>query len=220
MKNVIAIDGPSASGKGTLARTLAQHLNFAYLDTGAVYRAVSLYYLAHFGTQIDEQNAQAAATYIRDHFQMSLLNDPALRTEDVAQMTSKLSSLPPVRAILLELQRDFAKTPPKPKLGAVLDGRDIGTVVCPDARLKLFVTASPEVRAQRRTKELQNKGISTSYEAVLHDMVERDVRDKTRNIAPTIPAKDAIILDTSLMNADEVLKRALDLAANAGIFIA
>jgi cytidylate kinase len=132
-------------------------------------------------------------------------------------MTSKLSSLPPVRAILLELQQNFAASPPQPARGAVLDGRDIGTVVCPNAHLKLFVTASPEIRAQRRTKELQQKGISTNYEAVLHDMVERDVRDKTRNIAPTVPAEDAIILDTSLMNADEVLKHALDLAANVGI---
>lgn len=217
MSFIIAIDGPSASGKGTLARALAAHLHFAYLDTGAVYRAVAHSYLEKYGPTIDLDAGVKEAILIRDHFDAKILENPALRTEEVAQMTSKLSSFPEIRAILLELQHNFAHNPPKPARGAVLDGRDIGTVVCPNATLKLFVTASTESRAIRRTKELQNKGISVIYADVLRDMAERDMRDKTRVISPTLPAEDAIILDTSHLTAADVFAKALELAKMRGI---
>lgn len=209
---VIAIDGPAASGKGTLARKLAAELNFAHMDTGAVYRAASLY-LSRAGWDLNENAAAKAAQYVRENLTMDMLSDPALRSDDIGTLTSKLSAIPEVRAILLDTQRDFANNPPQPYKGSVLDGRDIGTIVCPEAPVKLYVTASAEIRSQRRLKELQNRGLSATYDAVLKDMQERDLRDMNRDIAPLRPASDSVVLDTSDLTPDQALKQALEIVA-------
>ncbi len=208
---IIAIDGPSASGKGTLARCLAQRLGFALLDTGATYRSVARTLLAGGFSPDDQDKAIEIADETSRTLRHEDLADPALRTEDVSRATSKISAIPGVRAAMTALQRRFAEQPPAGFGGAVLDGRDIGTVVCPDAPVKLFLTASPETRAQRRYKELQSKGIVATYEAVLADMRERDARDGSRETAPMKPAGDAVILDTSGLGEDDVLQRALDI---------
>ena len=214
--NIIAIDGPSASGKGTLARRLADSLHYAYLDTGAVYRLVALQVLNNGHDPAEADKAIAAAREVELAFEPEQLQNPDLRNDHVAQATSKASAHPAVRAILMDIQRNFAAHPPlipgKPPFnGAILDGRDIGTVVCPDAALKLFVTASPEIRAKRRFKELQSKGFTTTYDAVLQDMCERDARDSERTTAPLKPAEDAVLLDTSDLTADKALEKALHL---------
>lgn len=206
---VIAIDGPSASGKGTLAKRLAEALNFGYLDTGAIYRLVAKAVLDQGGAPENRADAIKAAEAIRAVFDPAQLENPDLRRDEVAQATSKASAHPEVRALLMAIQRDFAYDTARP--GAVLDGRDIGTVVCPEASLKLFVTASPEIRATRRFKELQNKGFETTYEAVLQDMRERDARDSGRTTAPLKPAEDAVLFDTSDLTADKALEKALHL---------
>lgn len=213
MPAVIAIDGPSASGKGTLARRLADTLGYGYLDTGAVYRLVALDILTHQGQPDRAEDAIAAAGRVQAVFHPGLLQNPDLRRDDVAQATSKASAHPQVRSLLMDIQRGFARDPARP--GAVLDGRDIGTVVCPDAQVKLFVTASPEIRAERRFKELQSKGFQTTYEAVLQDMRERDARDSGRTAAPLKPAEDAILFDTSDLTADKALEKALHLVRQA-----
>lgn len=206
---IIAIDGPAASGKGTLSRKLAAHLNFAHLDTGALYRGVAYRALEHGGAGDDEAaNIQAAQDFVT-HFDTALLDNPALRADETGQVASKVAALPEVRQLLLDLQRQFAVQPPAPFDGAVLDGRDIGTVICPDAPAKLFITASDEVRAQRRTKELQSKGQSVTYERVLQDMRERDARDAGRSAAPMRPAQDAFLLDTSALDIEEAFNQAL-----------
>jgi len=213
---IIAIDGPSASGKGTLAWKLAESLNYAHMDTGALYRLVAHRILEQGLNPDAETDCVTAAQWVENNFNPEQLHNPAIRTDAVAQATSKASAHATVRQILMQIQRNFAHHPPmnrthKPYAGAILDGRDIGTVVCPDAKLKLFVTASPEIRAQRRFKELQNKGFQTTYEAVLQDMRERDARDSGRSVAPLKPAEDAIILDTSELTPDEALNKAIDL---------
>ncbi len=212
----IAIDGPSASGKGTIARRLAEHFHLSYLDTGALYRAVAKHILDQGKNPDSPEDAVASAIYVRDHLSWEMLEDQALRNDVVAEATSRSSQIPEVREILKDTQRQFAQHPPhkpdlKPWAGSILDGRDIGTVICPDATIKFFITASPEVRAQRRTKELLSKGIDTTYEAVLMDMKNRDSRDRNRSIAPAHAAKDAIILDTSDLTADAVFEKACDL---------
>ena len=209
---IIAIDGPAAAGKGTLARRLAQHLNFAYLDTGLIYRAVSKKVLILGGSPDDADMAETEAWAM----QPEDLNLEGLRTDEVAQAASKVSAVPGVRAALLKFQRDFAAHPPDGKVGSVLDGRDIGTVVCPDARHKLFVTASMEVRAERRVKELQDRGLRAIYARVFEDMKERDARDIERAVSPLEPAKDANTLDTSDLDADQVFQAALDLIGSPG----
>lgn len=207
---IVAIDGPAASGKGTLAKGLARELGFAFLDTGAVYRLVAKTLLATGGDPGNPVAAAEAARQVQASFLLSQLEDPALRGYEIAQATSKCSAHPEVRALLTGIQRDFAHNPVYP--GTVLDGRDIGTVVCPEARLKLFVTATPEIRAGRRFKELQNRGIPTTYEAVLQDIRERDERDSGRSVAPLKPAEDAVLFDTSDLTADMALEKALHLA--------
>jgi len=202
---IIAIDGPAAAGKGTLARRLAQHLNFAYLDTGLIYRAVAKKVLIAGADLEDVAAAEAEARAMRPE----ALQLEGLRTDEVAQAASMVSAVPGVRAALLEFQRDFAICPPDGKAGAVLDGRDIGTVVCPEAQLKLFVTASMEVRAKRRLKELQGRGLEAIYARVFEDMKERDARDSERAVSPLEPAKDARTLDTSDLDADQVFQAAL-----------
>ncbi|EPY01401.1 (d)CMP kinase [Magnetospirillum fulvum] len=201
---IIAIDGPAAAGKGTLARRLAAELGFDYLDTGLIYRAVGMN-LRRAGTDpADEAAAEAAA---RALVPLDLAATD-LRGDDAAQAASKVAAIPGVRAALLDFQRRFAHTPPGGK-GAVLDGRDIGTVVCPDAEVKLFVTASLEKRAERRLKELQAAGRGGIQSAVLADMKERDDRDRNRSVAPLKPADGAIVLDTSDLDADQAFVLAL-----------
>lgn len=209
---IIAIDGPAAAGKGTLARRLAQHLNLAYLDTGLIYRAVGKKVLIVGADPEDAAAAEAEARAMRPED----LQLEGLRTDEVAQAASKVSTVPGVRAALLEFQRDFAAYPPDGKAGAVLDGRDIGTVVCPEAPHKLFVTASMEVRAERRVKELQERGLEAIYARVFEDMKERDARDSERAVSPLEPAKDAHTLDTSDFDADQVFQAALDLIVSPG----
>ncbi len=202
---VIAIDGPAASGKGTLAKRLAAHFGFAHLDTGAIYRAVGRKVLRGGGDPADPAVATAAAAALSPEE----LHDPALRTDEVAQAASKVAAIDGVRAALLDFQRRFAAHPPGGAAGAVLDGRDVGTVVCPDADVKLYVVASDEVRAMRRVKELQGRGLDAIHAAVLRDMQARDARDRERSIAPLKPAEDAVTLDTSDMDADAVFDTAL-----------
>jgi cytidylate kinase len=209
MNPVIAIDGPAASGKGTLARKIAAKLNYAYLDTGALYRTVAKQVLERGEDPSNPSAAQSAAIWLQQNVTPALLADPAIRTDEVGNAAAKVADMPEVRKALFDLQQNFAQNPGKTYKGAVLDGRDIGTVICPEAPVKLFVIASPEVRAERRLKELQSKGISTTYEAVLTDMRQRDERDADRKAAPLKPAPDAIVLDTSTLGPDEVLETAL-----------
>ncbi|MFQ6017233.1 MAG: (d)CMP kinase [Kiloniellaceae bacterium] len=206
---IIAIDGPAAAGKGTLARRLAAALGFAYLDTGLIYRAVAAKLLA---AGLDPA-AEQAATRIAQRLTLKDLERPDLRDERVSRAASRVAAIPRVRGALLDLQRRFAASPPGGQAGAVLDGRDIGTVVCPEAEVKLFVTASPEARAGRRHKELIDRGKARIYPRVMQDMQERDSRDSERNDAPLRPAKDAIVLDTSDMDPDAVFQAALDIIA-------
>lgn len=213
---IIAVDGPAASGKGTLARRLADQFHLFYLDTGAIYRAAAKYILDSGKNPDDPEAAVAAAIYVRDHLSWKMLDDPALRTDTVADATSRSCRFPAMRAILLETQRLYASHPPqghahKPFQGSVLDGRDIGTVVCPDADLKLYITAATEIRAERRFKELTSKGIKTTYETVLQEMQDRDARDAGREAAPLKPAKDAIMIDTSTLDADAALAKATEI---------
>jgi cytidylate kinase len=210
MSLIIALDGPAAAGKGTLARRLAGHYRLAYLDTGALYRAVGIAVLRQGLDPSDESAAAAAAATLSP----SLLTDPEIRTEAGGQAASKVAAIPAVRAALLDWQRRFAAEPPagpdgQPMAGAILDGRDIGTVVCPTARIKFFVTASMEARAQRRFKELQEKGAGAIYAQVLQDMQERDARDQERAVAPLTAAPDALVIDTSAMTADQVFDLAV-----------
>lgn len=208
---IIAIDGPAGAGKGTLARRLAAAFNLAYLDTGALYRAVGVAVLDAGGDPADPAAAESAARNLG----LDLLDSPRLRTEAAGDAASKVAAIPGVRAALLAFQRQFAQHPPSPCVGAVLDGRDIGTVVCPEARLKLFVTASAEERARRRTLELRGKGIAAIQDRVLADMLARDERDRDRKVAPLAPANDAVVLDTTDMDADMVFDRAAALVRNA-----
>jgi cytidylate kinase len=202
---IIAVDGPSASGKGTLARRLARALSLAYLDTGQIYRAVAALVLAAGKDPADPGAAVAAARALC----ADDLDRPNLRDEDVGQAASILAAIPAVREALLGFQRGFAEQPPPGMKGAVLDGRDIGTVVFPGADAKLYVTASPEVRAQRRHEELIARGADSIYARVLEDMKERDRRDESRAVAPSRPAPDALVLDTSSLDPDEVFETAL-----------
>ena len=204
---VVAIDGPSASGKGTLARHLAEHFAFAHLDTGTLYRATALLILDQADDASDPAIAEAAARRVDLH----ILSEPRLRGPAVAVAASVVAAIPAVRAILLELQRQFAADPPGGAKGAVLDGRDIGTVVCPSADAKIFLTASPEARARRRLAELRQQGAAAIYENVLQDMTERDARDSERRTAPLIAAPDAIVIETTTLDADAVFERACDL---------
>jgi CMP/dCMP kinase len=205
---IIAVDGPSAAGKGTLARGLAKALGYHFLDTGSLYRAVGLVMLRQ-GKSLDDA---ATAADVAATLDLASIRDEDLRTEDVAAAASRISVYPKVRANLLAFQRDFAARKP----GAVLDGRDIGTVVCPDADLKFFVTAATDVRARRRYDELRGLRHDTTYEAVLDDIRARDERDATRSTAPTTMAEDAIMIDTSELDRDEALKAVLDVVKEYG----
>ena len=208
---IVAIDGPAASGKGTLARRLAERFGLAHLDTGKLYRAAAFLVLEAGGDPADAKAAIAAARRVAP----AMLSDPRLLGEPVAQASSVVAAIPEVRTALLELQREFAAHPPPPSRGAVLDGRDIGTAVCPEASVKLFVTASPEARAARRLRELRGRGAAAIYGDVLQDMKERDARDSRRRVAPLAAAPDAVIIDTTRLDADQVLEQASDIIARA-----
>jgi cytidylate kinase len=199
---IIAVDGPAASGKGTIARALAAHYRLPHLDTGLLYRAVGIGVLRAGGDPGNEAAALAACD-----FPGSLLDDPALRDEAATEASSRVSVYPAVRAALLERQRRFAAQPG----GAVLDGRDIGTVIAPNAEAKLFVTARPEVRAQRRHLELATRQASPGYAAVLADILARDARDSGRDAAPLRQAEDADLLDTSDLDIGQAIQRAISL---------
>ena len=194
MPMVIAIDGPAASGKGTLAKRLAAHYGLPHLDTGLLYRAVALTVIDS-GRSLDDHQAaaRAASSLIADR-----LADPRLRERAMGEAASRISAVPAVRAALLAWQQRFAGD----ASGAVLDGRDIGTVVCPNAQVKLFITAAPEERARRRHLELLRRGEAASLEAILDDIVARDARDAQRSTAPLKAATDAVILDTTDLDAD------------------
>ncbi len=198
MSFTIAIDGPAAAGKGTISQAVARHFGFSHLDTGLLYRAVGLKVLNGMDAITAAQTLQAED-----------LDGNALRTPDVAKAASKVAVIPEVRAALVDFQRAFAQR----SGGAVLDGRDIGTVICPEAEAKLFVTASAEVRAKRRFDELQGNGLATDFETVLQDVRERDARDMNRSDAPLRPAQDAVTLDTSELEIDAAVDEAIRLIA-------
>jgi cytidylate kinase len=199
---VIAVDGPAASGKGTIARALAKHFSLPHMDTGLLYRAVALNLWRWGGDPNNEFEALRACG------ELGLdPDDPELRSEPVSRIASRISAYPSVRTALLERQQEFAGQPG----GAVLDGRDIGTVIAPRATVKLFVTATPEVRAQRRVRELMSRGMPAHYDDVLIDIRARDERDSGRDVAPLKQASDAILLDTSELDVDAAVTAAIQL---------
>lgn len=201
---VIAIDGPAGSGKGTLAHHLADIYHLAHLDTGLLYRAVALKLYEKGMDFGDKDAAVKMALSLKDID----LTYPALRDEIIGNGASQIATYVEVRNILLDFQRNFAKKPSPGQEGVVLDGRDIGSVVLPDAPCKIFITASPEVRAERRCKELHQKGIESIFDVVLEDIRARDLRDRERKVAPLRPASDAFIIDTSELGIDDVVEKA------------
>ena len=204
---IIAVDGSAASGKGTLAKRLARHFDLAHLDTGSLYRALGLQLLKQGAKPENIDEIQAISE--SQHLDLRLCDDPQIRTDEIASIASIIAPITAVRANLLKLQRNFAASPPHGK-GAVLDGRDIGSVVLPDAPIKLFIDADLEVRADRRIKELLRAGQSAMFRDVLEDMRVRDQRDRERDVAPLRVVSDAKIIDTSDMDADQVFAAALD----------
>lgn len=204
---IIAIDGPAASGKGTLARRLAAHYGIRHLDTGLTYRAVAASMLAA-GTPLDDEAAAVAAA---ERLDLSVLDRETLSAHAVGEAASRVAVMPALRAALVRVQRAFAETPP----GAVLDGRDVGTVICPDAPVKLFVTASAETRARRRADELAGRGEPADVAAILADLIRRDERDAGRATSPMRPADDAVTLDTTAMTADEAFSAACGIVDRA-----
>jgi len=199
---IIAVDGPAASGKGTVARALAKHYRLPHLDTGLLYRAV-----AENVHRLDLDPTREADAVAASNFEDSLLDDPVLRTDEAGQRASIVSAHPLIRAALLQRQRKFAHQDG----GAVLDGRDIGTVIAPDADAKLFVKATPQIRARRRHAELKAQGSMLSLDRVLADIRARDQRDMGRDAAPLVMAVDAGILDTSFLSIEAAVKRAIEL---------
>ena len=219
----IAIDGPSGAGKSTVAKALAKELHFVYVDTGAMYRAIGVYVRGH---GIDKNNADAVIAalpdirvsldYAEDGTQIVLLNgedvSTVIRENEISLYASTVSKIPEVRARLLSLQREMAQTH-----NVIMDGRDIGTVVLPDAQLKVFMFASPEARADRRTKELLEKGQTVDYETILAEINARDEQDRTRAISPAIPADDAVMLDNSGLDIDGTVSAIRDMLAERNL---
>ena len=204
---VIAVDGTAASGKGTLAKRLAAHYGFAHLDSGALYRLAALAVLAAGGDPASEADAVKGTRSI----DLSRAGDPAIRTDVVGQAASKVAAIPAVRAALLDFQRDFLARPPGGSRGAVMDGRDIGTVIAPHAAAKLYVDARPELRAHRRWLELKGMGIARDEGELLKELLARDAADKARPISPLRQAADADLLDTSDLGIDAAFAAALAL---------
>jgi CMP/dCMP kinase len=207
---IIAIDGPAASGKGTLGKRLAKHYGYRHLDTGVIYRAVA-YAMLRAGVDLhDEARAVAAALALDPE----KFGDPVLKTQKVGEAASVVSAIPRVREVLVNFQRRFAEDPP----GAVLDGRDIGTVICPHAEVKIFVLADAKVRARRRTLEARARGEEADEALVLEDILKRDERDQNRTVAPLKPAADAYLLDNSNLDIEAGVRAAIDIveAVRAG----
>lgn len=205
-KMVIALDGPAASGKGTLARHLAAHFNLALLDTGALYRAVGWKVLQSGGDPDNEKDALKAADELSDVD----LTSPELRSESIGAAASKVASKPTVRRTLVDFQRNFANNPPVDKNGAILDGRDIGTVICPDATVKIFITADVETRAKRRfLEEFGDNGSAENYQNTLTDLKARDERDMNRSASPLKQAENAYLIDTTEKDIEAVLEAAI-----------
>ena len=200
---LIAMDGPAASGKGTLAKNLAAHYGLAHLDTGSLYRAVARDLLAA-GKPLDDEAAAVDATRLLDP---DTLNDPGLRTPEVGQAAAKVAKIGAVREALHKFQRSFAAKPG----GAIIEGRDIGTVVCPDADVKIYVEASTDVRAERRHKELLEAGHDISYDEIHAQIAARDEADRSRKISPLKPAEDALLLDTSDLGIEAAFEAAIKL---------
>lgn len=212
---IITIDGPAAAGKGTLAAALAKRYRLAYFDTGMLYRAVGLEMVLQNQNPQDESVAEKVAESLTFAKMMQLSAHPEFRGRIGGEAASKVSALPKVRSALLKMQQDFADNPVfadgTPANGAVYDGRDTGTVVCPHADIKFFVVASPEVRATRRYNEFIAKGIQTTYQQVLDDLIARDKRDSERSTAPLKPAEDAVLLDTSTMDINQEIDAAINI---------
>lgn len=204
---IVAIDGPAASGKGTLARRLAEHFELRHLDTGLTYRAVAAALLAK-GLPLGDEGV---AIEIAQNLDLAHVDKIVLSAHEIGEAASRIAVLGGLREELVRLQKDFAAAPP----GAVLDGRDIGTVVCPDATVKLFVTASPEARAERRTAEMVSKGQEAEYASVLEDLKRRDERDSQRTVAPMKQADDAHLLDTTEMDIETAFQAAVDIVSQA-----
>lgn len=204
---IIAVDGPAAAGKGTLARALAEHFGYAYLDTGSLYRGVAHAVLMSGSEAQDE----AAGVMAAETLDPAKIDPVAIRTPEVSEAASVVAAMPPVRAAILAFQRRFAENPPNGEPGAILDGRDIGTVVCPDADVKLYVTASAEIRAHRRWLELKGSGSDLSEAQVLADVRDRDARDTDRATSPMRPADDAHLLDTSNLSIEAAFGAAVAL---------
>lgn len=204
---IIAVDGPAASGKGTIAARLAAHFGLPYLDTGLLYRAVGMAVRAAGGDLDDPDQAAEAARALR----LTSLGDPALTGRAAGDAASRVAFHPPVRAALLKLQKDFAHQPG----GAVLDGRDIGTVIAPDAPVKIYVTADPEIRARRRWQQLIGRGEDVAFEAILEDIRKRDARDADRDAAPMVAAEDAVLLDTTDLGIDAAFEAACRIVEEA-----
>jgi cytidylate kinase len=209
MSIVIAVDGTAASGKGTLAKRLAAHFHFAHLDSGSLYRLVAL---KVGGVGATEENAaRAARSLTATAIKAAQKDDVQIRSAEVGRAASIVSAFPDVRKALLEFQRQFAERPPGGAKGAVIDGRDIGTVICPQATAKLFVDAEPEVRARRRWLELTDRGETANEAAILKDIIERDRRDRERAASPLKPAPDALLLDSTHLDIDAAFAAALGL---------
>ncbi|MBX7481020.1 (d)CMP kinase [Qipengyuania qiaonensis] len=203
---IIAVDGPTASGKGTIATALAEHFGLPHLDTGLLYRAVGRQVFLDGGNADDGGDALAATG-----FPDSLLGDPHLRDEETGGLASRVSVHPTVRQALYERQRSFATQPG----GAVLDGRDIGTVIAPEAEAKLFITASVQARAHRRFLEMRDRGVPVTLAEIEDDLRRRDERDRNRAVAPLVPAADAMVIDTSALGRDEAIAAAIEAVTHA-----
>jgi cytidylate kinase len=223
MKNVIiTVDGPSGAGKGTLCYALAEKLGFDFLDSGAIYRITALDALKK---QVNLENEDAVAEvgrnlnvqFVPDNGEVNVILDgenvgDQIRTAEAGQNASKVAAFPKVREALLQRQRDFAC-----EKGLVADGRDMGTIVFPEAQIKLFLDASAEERAKRRVKQLQLKGFNANFEKILGEIKERDYRDRNRAVAPLVPAKDALVLDSTHLSIDEVIRQALEYISSKGL---
>lgn len=218
MVNIITVDGPSGVGKGTLSQLLCDYTGFHFLDSGAIYRTLA-YGVVEKGIELyDLPGLVKLATELPVVFETGLVLFEGkditrlIRTEEVAAIASQVAAIPEVRAALLQRQKDFAQQP-----GLVADGRDMGTVVFPQAQIKLFLTASAQVRAERRVNQLKNQGVTANIHQITQDIIERDERDRNRAVAPLVPADDAFVIDTSHLNIDQVLEKAKEILQIRGI---